>query len=133
MTFDERRDRALALMAQTDVPLARYAPPFHRWLWRRGLPVPPPHFAKAWPTELWVPLLILSLSLPNDALHSPLGRVLLVSFGAGILARLTVGRRYAREAERLELQAWDELEQLDERRRPGSILGLDEDHRDDRP
>jgi Family of unknown function (DUF6404) len=132
MTFDERRDRALALMAQTDVPPARYAPPFYRWLWRRGLPIPPPHFdAKAWPTILWVPL-FLSLTLPNDALHSPLGLFLLVSIGVGMLARLTVGRRYAREAERLDLPAWEELGPLDERRRPGSILGLDEDDRDDR-
>ena len=34
MTFAERCDRALALMAHTGVAPSRYAPPFYRWLWR---------------------------------------------------------------------------------------------------
>ena len=36
MTFAERRDHALTLMAHTDVAPSRYAPPFYRWLWRLG-------------------------------------------------------------------------------------------------
>ncbi len=36
MTFAERRDHALALMAHTGVAPSRYAPPFYRWLWRLG-------------------------------------------------------------------------------------------------
>ena len=50
MTFAERRDHALTLMAHTDVAPSRYAPPFYRWLWRLGVQIPPPHFAGAWPT-----------------------------------------------------------------------------------
>ena len=45
MTFAERRDHALTLMAHTDLAPSRYAPPLYRWLWRRRLPIRPPHFA----------------------------------------------------------------------------------------
>jgi hypothetical protein len=132
MTFDEKRDRALALMAQTDVAPSRYAPALYRWLWRRRLPIRPPHFAGAWPDDVNVVVALLAVGLPSDTLHHPLGAALLVSAAVAIIARVMVARRYAREAERLDLPAWDELEQLDERRRPGSILRLDEDDpRDD--
>ena len=49
MTFAERRDHALTLMAHTDLAPSRYAPPLYRWLWRGGLPIRQPHFAGAWP------------------------------------------------------------------------------------
>lgn len=133
MTFDERRDRALALMAHTDVAPSRYAPALYRWLWRRRLPIRPPHFAGVWPDEVNVVITLLAVGLPSDTLHNPVGAALLVSAGVAIIARVIVARRYARESERLDLPAWDELERLDERRRPGSILRLDQDdRRDDR-
>ena len=127
MTFDERRDRALALLAQTDVAPSRYAPAVYRWLWRRKLRIRPPHFGKAWPDDVNVLTALLAVGLPSDALHNPLGAALLVSGGVAIIARVMVARRYAREAERLDLPAWEELDRLDDRARPGSILRLNQD------
>jgi Family of unknown function (DUF6404) len=132
MTFDERRDRALALMAQTDVTPSRYAPAFYRWLWRRRLPIRPPHFAKAWPDEVNMVITLLAVGLPRDTLHNPLGVALLATGLVAIIARLLIARRYAREAERLDLPAWEDLDGAEERPRPGSILRLNRDHRDDR-
>jgi hypothetical protein len=133
MTFAERRDRALALMAQTDVAPSRYAPAFYRWLWRRRLPIRPPHFAKAWPDEVNMVITLLAVGLPRDALHNPLGVGLLASAGVAVIARVLIARRYAREAERLDLPEWEDLDGAGERPHPGSILRLDqEDHRDDR-
>ncbi|MFI5076001.1 MAG: DUF6404 family protein [Vicinamibacteria bacterium] len=133
MTFAERRDRALALMAQTDVAPSRYAPTLYRWLWRRRLPIRPPHFAGAWPVEVNVVITLLAVSLPGDALHNPLGAGLLASAGVAVIARVLIARRYAREAERLDLPGWEDLDGAEERPRPGSILRLDQaDHRDDR-
>jgi len=132
MTFAERRDHALTLMAHTDVAPSRYAPPFYRWLWRLGVQIPPPHFAGAWPTEVNLVTVLFILSAQREALHNPVGVGLLAVVGAAVLVRLVIARRYAREAERLDLPAWQELGQVVERPRHGSILGLDEDHRDDR-
>jgi hypothetical protein len=131
MTFDQRRDRALALMAQTDVAPSRYAPAFYRWMWRRRLAIRPPHFAGAWPAEVNVVLILLAVGLPRDALHSPLGAGLLASAGVAVIARVLIARRYAREAERLDLPAWEDLDGAEGRPRPGSILRLEQqDHRD---
>ena len=132
MTFAERRDRALALMAQTDVAPSRYAPAFYRWLWRRRMPIRPPHFAKAWPDEVNMVITLLAVGLPRDTLHNPVGVGLLAVVGAAVLVRLVIARRYAREAERLDLPAWHEIGQVVERPSRGSILGLNENHRDDR-
>ena len=132
MTFDERRDRALTLMAQTDVPPSRYAPAFYRWLWRRKLPIRPPHFAGAWPADVNVVITLLAVGLPNDTFHNPIGAGLLVSVGVTVIARVMIARRYVREAERLDLPAWEDLDRAEERPRPGSILRLDQDHRDGR-
>jgi Family of unknown function (DUF6404) len=132
MTFHERRDRALDLMAQTEVAPSRYAPAFYRWLWRLGLQIPPPHFAGAWPTEVNLVTMLLAFSAQREAYHNPLGGGLMAVVAAAVMVRLVIARRYAREAERLDLPAWHELGQVVERRRPGSILGLGEDHREDR-
>ena len=133
MTFAERCDRGLALMAHTDVAPSCYAPPFYRWLWRRRLPIRPPHFAGAWPVEVNVVITLLAVGLPRDALHNPLGVALLASAGVAVTARVLIARRYAREAECLDLPAWEDLDGAGARPRPGSILRLDqEDHRDGR-
>jgi Family of unknown function (DUF6404) len=48
MTFEEKRDAALALVASTGMWRSHYAPPLYRVLWRMGIHVQPPHFAGFW-------------------------------------------------------------------------------------
>lgn len=48
MTFDEKKERALALMAEKKMWRCNYAPPFLRLLWRLGVQIPPPPFMSFW-------------------------------------------------------------------------------------
>jgi len=45
MSFEEKREAALARLAATGMWRSNYAPPLYRLLWRLGIKVPPPHFA----------------------------------------------------------------------------------------
>lgn len=48
MTFQERKNRALALMEEKKMWRSNYAPPQHRLLWRWGIKLPPPPFTPFW-------------------------------------------------------------------------------------
>lgn len=48
MTFDDKKERALALMAEKQMWRSNYAPPLLRLLWRCGVQIPPPPFAPFW-------------------------------------------------------------------------------------
>jgi len=52
MSFDTQREQALAILARTGIWPSNYAPPALHLLWRLGLAIPPPHFARFWPTAL---------------------------------------------------------------------------------
>ena len=44
MTFVQKRDAALAMLAQAGIGRSNYAPPLLRLLWWLGVQAPPPHF-----------------------------------------------------------------------------------------
>lgn len=48
MTFDEKKQRALALMAEKKMWRSNYAPPILRLLWKLGAQIPPPPFMPFW-------------------------------------------------------------------------------------
>ncbi|CAI1706738.1 Uncharacterised protein [Serratia fonticola] len=48
MTFDEKKERALALMAEKKMWRSNYAPPLLRLLWKFGVQIPPPPFMSFW-------------------------------------------------------------------------------------
>lgn len=48
MTFNEKKERALALMAEKKMWRSNYAPPISRLLWKCGVQIPPPPFASFW-------------------------------------------------------------------------------------
>ena len=73
------------------------------------------------------------MSSPGDALHSPLGAGLLASAAVAVIARVLIARGYAREAERLDLPAWEDLDGAGERPRPGSICDWNQEHHRDDP
>ena len=123
MTFDERRDRALTLMEDTGVPSLAYEPPLHRLLWRFGVEVPPPHFGGVWPARLQMALAgIVFAHGVSQMLGLPWP---VAAVGLALLFGGTAGTQYARQAEALGLPSWDEVDRVDVRLRPRSILGLD--------
>ncbi|MFN3067444.1 DUF6404 family protein [Serratia sp. J2] len=48
MKFDEKKERALALMAEKKMWRSNYAPPLLRLLWKFGVQMPPPPFMPFW-------------------------------------------------------------------------------------
>lgn len=48
MTFDEKKQRAIALMEEKKMWRSNYAPPFMRLLWKLGVQIPPPPFMPFW-------------------------------------------------------------------------------------
>lgn len=50
MTFDEKKERALALMAEKKMWRSNYAPPISHLLWKCGVQIPPPPFAPISPS-----------------------------------------------------------------------------------
>jgi hypothetical protein len=130
MTFDERRRRALALMAETPVPGHRCAPPLHRLLWRFGVAVRPPHFGGVWPVRIQSGLIVAfflsSMEMLRDAGPAIWATVTIV---LAALAGLGVGREYAAEAHRFGVPRWDDVDRVEPGQRPvpqpGRILRLD--------
>jgi len=53
MTFDEKKKRAFALMAQKKMWSCNYEPPLFRLLWKLGSEIPPPPFAPFWLNTLF--------------------------------------------------------------------------------
>lgn len=49
MTFEAKRDQALAILGKTRIWRSNYEPFGVQLLWRLGVKVPPPHFARFWP------------------------------------------------------------------------------------
>ena len=111
----DQLNEALQLLAETGMMKSSYAPPFHRLLWRRGVPVRPPHFAGFWlntlNTGLWFgPLwgLVMWLLLWSGQDHPPW---LLVGASAlaGLLFGLLMALFYQESARRNRLPRWDEI------------------------
>lgn len=45
MSFSEKCSAALRFLESKGISSTHYAPAAYRWLWRLGVPLPPPHFA----------------------------------------------------------------------------------------
>lgn len=48
MTFEQKKERAIAIMVNKKMWRSNYAPPLLRGLWRLGLKIPPFPFASFW-------------------------------------------------------------------------------------
>ncbi|MBY8441950.1 hypothetical protein KXZ25_26185 [Klebsiella pneumoniae] len=48
MSFEQKKERALAIMKSKNMWRSNYAPPLLRGLWRLGLKIPPLPFASFW-------------------------------------------------------------------------------------
>ena len=72
MTFEQKRDAAIEIMAKAGIARSSYAPLLWRQAWHVGIPLRPPHFLPFW-------LLAASTALPTSLVW-------------GVAMRLTVWR-----------------------------------------
>lgn len=115
ITFIQKRDQALALLAQTGIWRSNYAPPALQLLWVMGLQVPPPHFAPFAATALiggglfgvvWGGLMWLSTWGPG---HVAVPIAVLSAAIAGALFGLFMALYYAYGRRKYKLPRWDAL------------------------
>ena len=115
MTPNPKRARALQLLANTGMWRSNYEPPALRLLWRLGVDVPPPHFARfgsvallagTWFGVLWGGFMWLmmwsgaGMSIAAAALSATV---------AGALFGLSMAAYYAYGRQKYKLPTWAEL------------------------
>src|SRR5260370_24145369 len=103
MRFQQKLAAALELLASTGMRRSSYAPPLHRFLWRIGARVPPPHFLSFtanlvsagvwfgvfWGLAMWVTVWS----------HQGLSRAAAAALSAGLLFGLFGAGRYRHGAD----------------------------------
>ena len=114
MTFEQRRDAALALLDGVGVARMWSTPLYTRLLWALGLRVPPPHFAGVLANFLWIGgygLVVMMIgcwwvvwSKRGASLES-----VLAAASFPIIFGLVYALAYHRVRRRLRLPAWSEM------------------------
>lgn len=113
MTLEAQRAAALALLATTGMRQSNYLPPAVLLLWRLGINVPLPHFARFVPTVLtvggafavgWGLIMWLVLWRSQSASFAA---VALQSGGAGLVFGLVMATYYAYGRRKYRLPPWD--------------------------
>ncbi|WP_267369415.1 MULTISPECIES: DUF6404 family protein [unclassified Pantoea] len=113
-TFERKKARALALLAETKMWRSHYAPPLYRLLWKMKIPLPPPTFCPFWfnflffggMAMLFVPAVLIFPALPDLNVY----RVLLIpDLAAGVLFGLPLALFHAWRKRVFRLPAWKSL------------------------
>jgi len=116
----DQLEEALKLLAETGMTRSSYAPPFHRLMWRRGIPVRPPHFAAfrtnvlntaVWFAPIWGGLMWF---LVWSGQGLPLWIMLGASVIAGLLFGILMAIFYQQSALKNRLPPWDEIPLMDD-------------------
>ena len=112
MNYDKKVSNALAHLESVGFNSRGCAPIPHRFLWRRGYRIAPPHFASFGTNLMWVSICSLIVFGPFSLLVELLRgeawtlshgvAVLVVGLGAGVLEAST----YKRESRLTELPSW---------------------------
>ncbi|MDX1587677.1 MAG: DUF6404 family protein [Oleiphilaceae bacterium] len=117
----DQLEEALSLLRETGMTRSSYAPPWHRWLWRRGIPVRPPQFAPfslnvlnnaVWFGPLWGA--IMGLLVWSGQGH-PWWLMVGASVLAGLLFGVLMALFYRASARKNRLPAWEEIPHLPEK------------------
>ena len=116
MSFEARCERALAIPAKTGIWQSNYAPPALHFLWKLGVQVPPPHFARFLPTTLWlggtfgvVWGLAMWFFVWSNQRMAPVAAVL-TSLISGALFGLLMAAYYAHGRRKYNLPDWQSLD-----------------------
>lgn len=115
MTFQERLEIALQLLAASGMKRGNYAPPLYRLLWRSGIPIPPPPFASflvnfafsgIWFGALYGVCMWLLVWRPQGT--STTSAVIGAGF-AGVLFGLGMAAYWVYKARKHKLPAWSDI------------------------
>ncbi len=115
MSFENQRDQALAILAKTGMWQSNYAPPALKAAWAMGLKVPPPHFARFWPTAAalgtWFGVLwgLVMWFFIWSKQGMPLSGAVIASVVAGGLFGLSMAIYYAYGRRKYKLPSWGSL------------------------
>ena len=117
MSFDTQWEQALAILARTAIWPSNYAPPALHLLWRLGLAIPPPHFARFWPTAAALGTafavawgLMMWFFVWSRQSMSPFA-ALVAAAVAGALFGLSMATYYAYGRRKYQLPSWRSLEE----------------------
>ena len=122
MTFQERLEIALQILAASGMKRGNYAPPLYRLLWRAGIPIPPPPFAGfavnllffgSW-FGLFYGLAMWFLIWQHQAMS--VSGAIIGAGSAGALFGLIMAAYWVYKARKHKLPAWSEL------RTPSSVF-----------
>lgn len=114
-SFEAQRDQALAILAGTGIWRSNYAPPALHLLWRLGLQVPPPHFARFGTTVLTLGVsfatlwgLLMWIFVWSRQSLAPLA-ALVAALVAGAMFGLLMAAYYAYGRSKYKLPDWRSL------------------------
>ncbi len=124
MTFEEKRQRALAMLEERGVPGWTASPPPYRLLWRIGVRIPPPHFAALAANAAVLTAMVLPIWFVQVATNRHGWAWGLWDCVSGAtLVGLCCAFAYRGAADTHGLPAWRDVDH-DDRRPSGSVLGL---------
>jgi hypothetical protein len=116
MSFETKKEQALAILAKTGIWESNYAPPALKALWVLGFKIPPPHFARFGPTAISLGVtfgvlygLLMWLFVWSHQRMSPLVAII-ASLFAGVFFGLLMAAYYAYGKRKYKLPDWQSLD-----------------------
>lgn len=115
MTFEQKKERAIAIMESKNIWKSNYAPPLIRGLWKLGLKIPPVPFMPFWQTTLIMGIsfgLVYGIFIWFSAWEHrgmAFSVAIFISFTAGILFGLMMAIFNWWFKKRNNLPTWNEL------------------------
>jgi hypothetical protein len=115
MTFEQKKERAIALMESKNMWKSNYAPPLIRGLWKLGLKIPPLPFMPFWQTTLITGIFfgsawgLIIWFFSWEQMGVSLSAAILTSFISSILFGVTVAVCSWWLKKRNNLPTWNEI------------------------
>jgi hypothetical protein len=115
MDFEEKREQALALLAEKGILRTVYEPFAVKLLWKMGVQVPPPHFMSFWRMAslsafwftaawgLWMWIFAWS------GQGKPVATAVITACAAGLFFGLAMATFYLRDKKKHDLPDWESL------------------------
>ena len=111
----KQRETALRLLAETGMWRSNYAPPAARLMWRLGVNVPPPHFARFGSVALIsgmyfaIAMGLFAWLATSSHQYSPPYHILVSACLAGLFFGLAMASYYAYGKRKYKLPSWGSL------------------------
>lgn len=115
MTFEQKKERAIALMESKNMWKSSYAPPLIRGLWKLGLKIPPLPFMPFWQTTLITGIFfgpawgLIMWFFSWEHMEMSLSGAIFASFMAGILFGILMAAFHKWRKKSNKLPEWNEI------------------------